>query len=733
MAKQFTITFAGDTSLGDWYLKKPNRKQELNRLNLDPFSFFEGVQPLVQSSDYFILNLETVLAENPSGFIEGKNYPNFDNPERTLSVLKKLGVSAVSLANNNTMDYGSDVLLETRDRLKGAGINSFGAGENEKEAENPLKIVVKGEKNNKNVYVFTGMRASRRYRVDYKFMAGKKDAGVNPLNFKTISKKIARLRKRDPKSIIIVCPHWQGLDYKWATTKIEEKCRGFLEAGADFVFAHGTHMANHIEQNEDGVIAYSIGNFVFNSPGRYKKMQAPPYSLIIKLQLLESEGDWIIEPQYYPIVTDNKLTDFNVRRANELESRELLNILNSKVKNRLPTRLDIKENDEGYYFIIGENTNGDEEKNSYFSGVDLKDVVMGKATLSNIDFTDEQVFNEHIEQLDRLHDEIDKNFFHYYEKLAGDKNITANKERMDKLSKVVKKEYLSHKFVKRFERKKLKLEKAMSFKEIMAEKSHLRRLGYKEYSWKLDKKPNAYPFADSIGLRRPHADPKVYKFSEIEEPKKPAVIKPIRSTGSMGVYLVFNKTTILSAREGIYLSSWEELQEDATKKLEDWKEGKNKQFTKDEWMIEELILKEPDSTLPPSDLKFYCFYGEVLLVLETNRLHKKFCFWDPEMNIIDTGDHWKGLYKGSGFTKEDVNLVAEASLNIPTPFIRLDMLNGHDGLVFGEATPRPGQYHLFNNEYDRILGEAYRMAEARLTKDLLNGKRFDEFTRNFKL
>src|SRR5699024_12043802 len=101
MSKNFTITFAGDTSLGDWYLQKPNRKKELKRLNHNPSSFFKGVKELVKSSDHFILNLETVLAEKPSGFIEGKQYPNYDTPKRTLNVLKDLGVSAVSLANKD--------------------------------------------------------------------------------------------------------------------------------------------------------------------------------------------------------------------------------------------------------------------------------------------------------------------------------------------------------------------------------------------------------------------------------------------------------------------------------------------------------------------------------------------------------------------------------------------------------------------------------------------------------
>jgi len=732
MTKEFTITFAGDTSLGDWYLKKPNRKRELERLNHEPLSFFEGVKPLVQSSDYFILNLETVLANNPSGFIEGKSYPNFDKPERTLGVLKELGVSAVSLANNHAMDFGSVVMTETMDRLKSAGIKPFGSGKNSKESSKPLKIKLKGEKGNKNVFVITGMRASRRYREDYHFMADKKNPGVNSLNLKSITRRIKRIRKRDPEAIIIVCPHWQGIDYKWVSPKIEERCRDFLEEGADFVFAHGTHMANHIEKNENGTIVYSMGNFVFNSPGRYKKMHAPPYSFIIKLQLLEKEDNWIVEPKFYPIVTDNRFTHFNVRQVNKLESKELLNLLNSKLEHGSINRLESKEDEDGYYYNIGENLDKTSTENHHLSGVNLKDVVMGNSTISNIDITDDNVFNDHVKQLNMVHNELDKNLFNYYEKLSRNKSIASSNTRLNKLSNVVKKEYLSHRFVKRFERKKISLKNAFSFNEIMAEKSQLRSLGYKEYSWKLDKKTNAYPFADSIGLRRPKTDSKVYKLSELQEPNEPVVIKPIQSTGSAGVYLIFNKDTILSAREGKYLNSWKDLQTDAIKRLDNWEKGTSGSILKDEWMIEELVLKDENSTLPPSDLKFYCFYGEVFLVLETYRLHDKFCFWDSDMNLIDPYSAGE-FYEGSGFTQEHLNLVAEASSKIPAPFVRLDMLNGHDGLVFGEATPRPGSYHLFKTEYDHKLGQAYQMAEARLTKDLLNGKKFNEFTSHFNI
>ncbi|EKD32359.1 MAG: hypothetical protein ACD_77C00116G0001 [uncultured bacterium] len=270
------------------------------------------------------------------------------------------------------------------------------------------------------------------------------------------------------------------------------------------------------------------------------------------------------------------------------------------------------------------------------------------------------------------------------------------------------------------------MQKAVSFREIMVEKSELHRIGCSDLAWKLDNKKSAYQFADKIGLRRPVTDEKTYRFEEIKKPNGPVVIKPVNSTGSMGVYLMFNESSILSAREGIYLNSWDELQRDARKKLDDGKSGKNPLLRTDKWMIEELVLSATGSTVPPNDLKFYCFYGEVVLVLEANRAqNNKFCFWDSGMNSIKTGKYeGKGQFfrDGSGFAQEDLNLVISASLQIPVPFIRLDMLKGHDGLVFGEATPRPGKFHLFNDQYDRKLGEAYRRAEDRILIDLLNGK-----------
>jgi len=311
--KQYTLTFAGDTSLGDYYLGKPGREAILARLKNDPLSFFQGVRPLIDDSDYLIVNLETVLADNPPNPLAGKKYPNWDNPDRTIDVLKKIGVTAVSLANNHTMDFGPDLMLASRQKLRDAGIECFGAGSDLTEASRPLTIELKKGKNRKTIYILTGMFASKQYHEDYKFFADMEKPGVNTLNINHIVPQVRRLRKQNPGAIVIVCPHWQGVDYKQIPPQLENICQYFITAGADYVFAHGTHTIGRILKTGKGIIACSIGNFVFNSPGRYRKMQAPPYSLIVKLHITENQGQWHVAPCFYPIVSDNLRTGFQVR------------------------------------------------------------------------------------------------------------------------------------------------------------------------------------------------------------------------------------------------------------------------------------------------------------------------------------------------------------------------------------------------------------------------------------
>src|SRR5699024_12457653 len=68
-----------------------------------------------------------------------------------------------------------------------------------------------------------------------------------------------------------------------------------------------------------------------------------------------------------------------------------------------------------------------------------------------------------------------------------------------------------------------------------------------------------------------------------------------------------------------------------------------------------------------------------------------------------------------------------SSSEIPVPFLRIDFLRGEDGLIFGEFTPKPGNYDEFDERTDQLLGDYFLDAEARLVDDLLNGKQFGAY------
>lgn len=311
MTESFTITFCGDTSLGYYYLVRLREKYSdaYDRLRNNPLSFFDGVRPLLEGSDEIIVNLETVLCHEPGQPIEGKKYPGCDDPDVTIDVLKKLGVTAVTLANNHTMDYGPDKLLSMIENLRSNGISTIGAGVNLREARRPYRIQMRTGNGVKNIYVFNGMRSTKRY-VDYGFFAAKNKPGIASTNIDEMVLEIKSVKSSDPDGIVIVCPHWQGNDYKDVGDIHRDWCRNIIDSGADHVVAHGSHKADSIEEYRGGKIFFSIGNFVFNSPGQYRKKMVEPYSLVPRFTLSTDQevGKGIFSVSR--IRTDNKDTDF---------------------------------------------------------------------------------------------------------------------------------------------------------------------------------------------------------------------------------------------------------------------------------------------------------------------------------------------------------------------------------------------------------------------------------------
>lgn len=283
--------------------------------------------------------------------------------------------------------------------------------------------------------------------------------------------------------------------------------------------------------------------------------------------------------------------------------------------------------------------------------------------------------------------------------------------------------HITHNVLRRIERKGLSVRRGLSFRANMMEMSEARKLDTLRPSWALDEKTKAYALLDALHIRRPESDSRTYRFSEIS-PNFPKVIKATRATGARGCYLAYNPQRIVHVRDNQEFSSWNELSAHARALME----PNTGNRLPDSWMVEELVLESSSESTAARDLKFYSFYGETVFVRESVRgANPKVRFYGPDNGPIDTGREEDLEFTPIGVTSQQLELVSRISTEIPHPFMRIDMLNGEDGLVFGEFTPRPGNFDQFSPEWDRRMGEEWARAESRILRDLLQGKSFEPY------
>lgn len=341
-----SIVLGGDTSLGDYYLDSSKWSHQHARLLTHPASFFDGVSGLIGDNDFAVLNFESVLLEDrrTASPLE-KDYPGWDDPSRTIPVLKNLNVGAVNLANNHTKDFGATNLIETMGLLNQDGISTFGAGGNSQQAKLPLML----HKADSRLYVFAAMQHRKRYQEDLNYYATSTAPGINLLD-DNVLKAITETRKEDPAAVIVVCPHW-GANYRWSDERTRQLSKELVSAGADLIIGHGSHMLGECFAGNDGIRIMSLGNFVFNSPGRYKKYGAPPFSLVAKLPLSTRFNRSDIHVHLYPIVSDNRLTEFRPRTLTQTECEKVYELLQSVSddKSEFLRRFELRSDESGFF------------------------------------------------------------------------------------------------------------------------------------------------------------------------------------------------------------------------------------------------------------------------------------------------------------------------------------------------------------------------------------------------
>lgn len=253
-----TLAVVGDLMLArgvDYYIFSEHRG--------DVTYPFAAVAERLRAADYTFANLESPLGLRGRP-IPGKGIWFRARPE-TIEGIRFAGVDGVTVANNHILDYDEENFRETLSLLRENGIGVTGGGEDLAAARAPLVADVKGVK-----VAFLGYSdfADLHWDASYKrsFAATASRPGVAPVREETLAEDIARAR--EAADVVAVAFHWGDEYMNHPNEKQVRLARRAIDLGADLVLGYHPHAIQGIERYKDGLIAYSLGNFVMDNQRR---------------------------------------------------------------------------------------------------------------------------------------------------------------------------------------------------------------------------------------------------------------------------------------------------------------------------------------------------------------------------------------------------------------------------------------------------------------------------------
>ncbi len=322
------VLFLGDTSFGENYQDRLAARGRENVLKARGYDYVIGAfAEILRDASLVIANLETPITDLEASPLEGKKaYVHYADVEKTPRNLSAYNFGLVSLANNHALDYGMAGLEQTLGLLAGRGIEACGAGATETQARRPYSHEIGVGAADVRIAVLCAFEFARAYDRDYGFYAHGDACGVNALSADIMAADIQALRGRYGDVFGVVFPHW-GKNYRLTTDKQRRLGRALIDAGADLVVGHGAHLLQELEHYRGRWIVYGLGNFVFASPGRYKKFGAHPYGMIARLTLAPRGGGVAKALRLYPIFTDNLVSGYRSRFVTAAEFDQAWDLL----------------------------------------------------------------------------------------------------------------------------------------------------------------------------------------------------------------------------------------------------------------------------------------------------------------------------------------------------------------------------------------------------------------------
>lgn len=216
----------------------------------DPDYVLTDAKHIWDRADARVGNLETVCTRRtqPVGSLGGYLRAN---PE-AIDFLRSAKVTAVNVANNHALDYGSAALAESSGYLQAAGIAVCGMSRSPAEIAHPALLQIQG------------VRIAMIGFCDHFSPPVSEPIYECPAEADEETMCLAVRNAVGDNDIVIVQLHW---GYEFAVHPLRrhrDLARRLINCGADMVLCHHAHVPMGLEAIGNGFIAHGLGNCLFS-------------------------------------------------------------------------------------------------------------------------------------------------------------------------------------------------------------------------------------------------------------------------------------------------------------------------------------------------------------------------------------------------------------------------------------------------------------------------------------
>lgn len=366
---------------------------------------FVNLKPLLAEADYVIGNMEFPLAGTATNY--SPTFFTFNAPDSYADTIKNMGVDLVSIVNNHTLDRGVDGMLRTMKVLDEKGLDRVGTRLPEEERKEAFYFTLDNVKYAVIAYTYTTnkklkddekeyeqyinylrepamssytpeirkkmktwvdklpfikklkeqQRAAIKVALGLPGTLARADDNMETERFSPyIDNFVADIKKAKENSDFVICfPHVGGQFNEKPGLFSEFVIQKALDAGADAIFAHHSHMVQKAGYVGKVPVAYSLGNVTMcpYAPTIVKE-HLPDYGLIAHLYMNGKE----IEK-----------TTFSIIKGVQKKGEKLVSWPVDQLYNTLTNEKDKKklENDvrQVYKYAMGKDIEGDVFQKEY--------------------------------------------------------------------------------------------------------------------------------------------------------------------------------------------------------------------------------------------------------------------------------------------------------------------------------------------------------------------------------